>query len=55
MLQIYLDKVRQEIEYLLAYIDDVDEFESFLGHKFISTLQDVSSECSLLISYLDFD
>lgn len=54
MLQVYLDRVREEIEYLLAYIDDVDEFEVLLGSNFVSNLRKVSADCSDLISELDF-
>lgn len=54
MLQVYLEKVREEIEYLLAYIDDIEEMEAFLGAKFIHDLQYLSVRCSELINELDF-
>lgn len=54
MLLVFLDKVREEIEYLLAYIDDIDEMESILGAKFIHDLQYLSARCSELINELDF-
>lgn len=55
MLQLYLSSIRDEVGFLLDYVDEVDELEVFLGSDFMSLLRKVYADSLNILSVLDFD